>query len=196
LLRLASRHGLRAEDARGVPGADQATADQGPEEEGAAAGLRAEREGEHGGGQRRGRRCRAVRSDGIAQLGTTAGQSSRSSRLAREGALSPGGPRAAWPLLSALFAPPSSLLLARSLAASMGWERSALGYPVSDELEILGGRGRVSFFQNGAIYWHRDTNVAYEIHGLIYQKYLSLGGHDSFLGMPTTDELWTPDRQG
>ena len=39
--------------------------------------------------------------------------------------------------------------------ASMGWERSFLGYPVSDEMdvELRGGRGRVSRFQGGDIFW-------------------------------------------
>jgi len=37
--------------------------------------------------------------------------------------------------------------------ASMGWERSRLGYPISDEKGTSGGRGRVSEFQGGAILW-------------------------------------------
>lgn len=36
--------------------------------------------------------------------------------------------------------------------ASLGWERSALKYPVSDE-QAWGGTGRVSYFQGGRIYW-------------------------------------------
>lgn len=36
--------------------------------------------------------------------------------------------------------------------ASLGWERSALGYPTSDEL-VFAGTGRISYFQHGYIYW-------------------------------------------
>ncbi|ULT43679.1 hypothetical protein KRR40_09830 [Niabella defluvii] len=37
--------------------------------------------------------------------------------------------------------------------ASLGWERSALGYPVSNEQVVFGGAGRISHFQKGSIYW-------------------------------------------
>jgi uncharacterized protein with LGFP repeats len=37
--------------------------------------------------------------------------------------------------------------------ASMGWERSRLGYPTSDEKSTPDGRGRYSEFQGGAIFW-------------------------------------------
>lgn len=37
--------------------------------------------------------------------------------------------------------------------ASMGWERSRLGYPISDEKGTFGVHGRVSEFQGGAILW-------------------------------------------
>ena len=40
----------------------------------------------------------------------------------------------------------------RDTWASLGWERSALGYPVSDEHDLPGG-GRVSNFQHGSINW-------------------------------------------
>jgi uncharacterized protein with LGFP repeats len=39
----------------------------------------------------------------------------------------------------------------RDLWQSMGWERSWLGYPTSDERDMTGGR--VSFFQGGKIEW-------------------------------------------
>jgi hypothetical protein len=38
----------------------------------------------------------------------------------------------------------------------LGGEKSWLGLPTTDELDFFGG-GRVSFFQNGAIYWWPDT---------------------------------------
>ena len=39
------------------------------------------------------------------------------------------------------------------------WERGRLGYPVSDELALEDGRGRMSQFQGGAILWWPDRGV-------------------------------------
>jgi hypothetical protein len=41
--------------------------------------------------------------------------------------------------------------------ASMGWETSLLGYPISDELDLTSGSGRVSRLQGGRIEWYRAT---------------------------------------
>jgi uncharacterized protein with LGFP repeats len=43
-----------------------------------------------------------------------------------------------------------------ALWASMGWERSCLGYPTSDE-QPYHLRGRISHFQNGYITWYSNT---------------------------------------
>jgi len=40
----------------------------------------------------------------------------------------------------------------------LGWERSYLGYPTSDESDFPDG-GRVNSFQNGGIYWWPDTGA-------------------------------------
>ena len=40
----------------------------------------------------------------------------------------------------------------------LGWERSYLGYPTSDEVDFPDG-GRVNAFQNGGIYWWPDTGA-------------------------------------
>ena len=40
--------------------------------------------------------------------------------------------------------------------ASMGWERSFLGYPVSDELGVPGSNQRISRFEHGEIRWTPD----------------------------------------
>ena len=77
----------------------------------------------------------------------------------------------------------------------MGWERSFLGYPITDELKASDKRGRYNHFQNGSIYWTPDTG-AHEVHGLIRNKWADLGWERSFLGYPITDELTTPDRIG
>jgi hypothetical protein len=47
----------------------------------------------------------------------------------------------------------------------LGWERSFLGYPVSDELKFDEG-GRVSVFQGGEVYWWPDTD-AIELHHVV-----------------------------
>jgi hypothetical protein len=41
----------------------------------------------------------------------------------------------------------------RALWSSLGWERSELGYPTSDEMNAPDGIGRISYFQQKAIYW-------------------------------------------
>lgn len=59
--------------------------------------------------------------------------------------------------------------------------------------------GRYSKFQKGsekgAIYWTPSTG-AYEIHGGIDAKWSSLGGEQSFLGYPTSDETPTGNSGG
>ena len=77
--------------------------------------------------------------------------------------------------------------------AAMGWERSYLGYPTSDEMAAAGGR--VSHFQGGDIYWSAATG-AHEVHGAIRDRYAQMGGPASTLGFPTTDELPTADGVG
>lgn len=48
--------------------------------------------------------------------------------------------------------------------ASLGWEKSFLGYPRTDEVKSADGVGRYSRFQGGSIYWSLPTG-AYEVHG-------------------------------
>ncbi|MDX0319486.1 hypothetical protein GOC38_17885 [Sinorhizobium meliloti] len=43
--------------------------------------------------------------------------------------------------------------------AELGSERSALGYPTTDELMAPDGNGRVSHFERGSIYWRPDTGA-------------------------------------
>lgn len=52
----------------------------------------------------------------------------------------------------------------RKLWARLGYERSYLGYPTSDELPFDGGRANA--FQNGGIYWWPDTG-AIDLKGVI-----------------------------
>jgi hypothetical protein len=79
--------------------------------------------------------------------------------------------------------------------ASLGWERSDLGYPTTDESVTRDGIGRYNHFQYGSIYWTPDTG-AHEVHGAIREKWVQLGSERSDLGYPTTDESITPDTIG
>lgn len=83
----------------------------------------------------------------------------------------------------------------RAKWASMGWERSFLGYPVTDELGTPDGIGRYNHFQNGSIYAH-PTLGTYEIHGGIREKWASLGWENSSLGYPVSDQTVAPDGVG
>jgi hypothetical protein len=84
----------------------------------------------------------------------------------------------------------------RSKWASLGWERSVLGYPTTDETGTPDGVGRFNHFANaGSIYWTRSAG-AWSIHGAIRSKWASLGWERSVLGYPTTDETGTPDGVG
>jgi hypothetical protein len=79
--------------------------------------------------------------------------------------------------------------------SSLGWERSFLGYPLTDETTTPDGVGRYNHFQGGSVYWTPGTG-AHEVHGAIRGKWSSLGWERSFLGYPTSDELTTEDGVG
>ncbi len=79
--------------------------------------------------------------------------------------------------------------------AALGWETSALGYPITNETATPDGVGRYNHFQNGSIYWTQATG-AFEVRGFIREKWSALGWETSPLGYPTTDELGTPDKVG
>lgn len=70
---------------------------------------------------------------------------------------------------------------------SMGWEKSFLGFPITDELTTPDGQGRYNHFEGGSIYWSPSTG-AFEVHGAIRDKWASLGWESSFLGYPISDE--------
>ncbi|HWD03344.1 MAG TPA: nucleoside hydrolase [Amycolatopsis sp.] len=85
----------------------------------------------------------------------------------------------------------------RSKWAAMGWERSVLGYPTTDETGTPDGVGRYNHFSRngGSIYWTPSTG-AHAIYGLIGAKWAAIGWERSALGYPTTDESGTPDGIG
>jgi uncharacterized protein with LGFP repeats len=71
---------------------------------------------------------------------------------------------------------------------ALGWERSVLGYPITDEKKTPDGVGRFNHFQRGSIYWTPGTG-AHEVHGAIREKWKTLGWERSWLGYPTSDEM-------
>ena len=79
--------------------------------------------------------------------------------------------------------------------AALGWERSVLGYPVSNETGTPDGIGRYNNFQNGSIYWTPSTGP-WEVHGAIRAHWGGLGWERSVLGYPTSDETGLPDGVG
>ena len=77
---------------------------------------------------------------------------------------------------------------------SLGAEASILGYPTTDESGTPDGVGRFNHFQGGSIYWTPNT-TAHEVHGLIRDRWASLGWErNPQLGYPIGDEL-IPDRR-
>ncbi|WP_322755590.1 GH25 family lysozyme [Frankia sp. Cas3] len=65
--------------------------------------------------------------------------------------------------------------------------RSLLAVPIRNE-GPAGGGGRWRQFQKGLLFWSVATDV-HEVHGGISVRYLALGGSNSLLGRPTSDEV-------
>jgi hypothetical protein len=73
--------------------------------------------------------------------------------------------------------------------AALGWERSPLGYPITDENTTPDGAGHYNHFINdGSIYWTQGTG-AWSIHGAIKDKWASMGWERGWLGYPMSDEF-------
>lgn len=81
----------------------------------------------------------------------------------------------------------------RAKWASMGWEKSPLGYPVAAEGPTFDGAGRNQPFQGGAMSWHPDIG-AHSVQGLICARWREIGAEK--FGYPITDETATPDGHG
>lgn len=75
----------------------------------------------------------------------------------------------------------------RNKYASLGWEKSFLGYPITNETTTPDGFGRFNHFQGGSIYWSPGTG-AHEVHGAIRAFWSSIGWERSALGYPVSDE--------
>ncbi|WP_432534868.1 SpoIID/LytB domain-containing protein [Kineococcus arenarius] len=73
--------------------------------------------------------------------------------------------------------------------AALGWERSWLGYPVSDERRLAGGA--YSLFEGGSVYWSPATG-AHAVRGAIRDAWARQGWETGPLGYPTSDEYDVP----
>ncbi len=78
---------------------------------------------------------------------------------------------------------------------ALGGCGSFLGKPITAETITPDSVGRYSVFENGSIYWTPDTG-AFEVHGVIRDKWKELGWEAGFVGYPITDETPTPDGVG
>jgi hypothetical protein len=83
----------------------------------------------------------------------------------------------------------------RNAWQSVGWENSALGFPITDETVTPDRRGRFSHFQGGSIYWTPETG-AHIVDGPIRDKWASFGWEQSFLGFPTSNVMAYPHENG
>ncbi|MCA0146201.1 hypothetical protein [Blastococcus sp. LR1] len=68
--------------------------------------------------------------------------------------------------------------------ASMGWERSTLGYPVSAEVCGLRDGGCFQRFQGGSMYWSGASGAQFVIPGGIYDAWAAQGWERGSLGYP------------
>jgi hypothetical protein len=78
----------------------------------------------------------------------------------------------------------------RSKWESLGWERSVLGCPISDETEEIDGSGRFNLFEHGSLHWNRTTgNVS--MHA---DANLLIGPFDVNVDRPGADiaNFWLP----
>ncbi len=74
----------------------------------------------------------------------------------------------------------------------LGAENGVLGLPTADEADAPGAGGvRISRFAAGDVYWSARTG-AWEVHGAVRDKWASVGGPRSVLGLPVTDEVAEP----
>lgn len=73
--------------------------------------------------------------------------------------------------------------------AALGGASSFLGAPQGPELITPNSLGSYRHFDGGSIYWKHSLPFAFEVHGLIRDKWASLGWENSFLGFPLTDEI-------
>lgn len=72
---------------------------------------------------------------------------------------------------------------------------SVLGRPTTDERMTPDTVGRYSVFERGSIYWTPSLG-AFEVHGVIRDRWAALEWEPGVLGYPVSDEMGTPDGVG
>ena len=77
----------------------------------------------------------------------------------------------------------------------MGGPAGFLGQPVTGQLVTPGGVGRYHHFERGSIFWSPEHG-AYEVHGVIRDRWAALGWEAGVLGYPVTDEYTPADGLG
>jgi uncharacterized protein with LGFP repeats len=82
----------------------------------------------------------------------------------------------------------------RARYLALGGPDGPLGPPASGEFGVVNG-GLGQHFRTGSIYWSAATG-AWDVRGLIRDKYFSMGAERGVLGMPTTGESFTDGRYG
>jgi hypothetical protein len=75
---------------------------------------------------------------------------------------------------------------------AFGGDAGFLGQAATPELPTPNGLGSYRHYAHGSIYWRHDLPLAFEVHGLIRERWASLGWENSFLGFPLTDEVDVP----
>ncbi len=69
---------------------------------------------------------------------------------------------------------------------ALGNHDGLLGFPTTDQSITSGGKYNV--FQRGVILYKNNTSEAFEVHGAIHRKYMSVNSENGFLGFPLSDE--------
>jgi len=80
---------------------------------------------------------------------------------------------------------------------SVGGVKSKIGYPVTDEATAPDNKCRFNNFKYlaGAVYWTQEDG-AHVIYGKICEKWISMGGVQSSIGYPITDETSSGNNGG
>lgn len=78
---------------------------------------------------------------------------------------------------------------------AIGGCSSVVGLATSNELTTPDGKGRYNTFERGIIMWTSALG-AWEVHGLIEDRWVALGREASVVGYPITDERIPPDGIG
>lgn len=78
---------------------------------------------------------------------------------------------------------------------ALGGVRGFLGYPETDVVDVGDGRGRVTRFEGGYIYYTSSTG-AHEVHGALWDRYHANGGPTGYLRYPHSDVRAISDGRG